>query len=243
MRVFFVAVILAVAAVGVLAQAPNPPPIWPAQFQARFGVSDSIVIGGSIVNETSYIYYNIDITAQLLDYPERCPASPDILTGSKSACKLLFLETGIYLNQPAENIDCCLLFAGVGPTPRNFTRGMDWQGQDQAADFYGDIHQCDYYTNGGIAPFKYWTEVGTHHDVMFHDGAGANWAWDHLNVTAQDPSIFELFADPQTCAKGCGLSAEHHAEMQYRASQHSLIQLALHHHELSKKEEAIVADI
>ena len=70
----------------------------------------------------------------------------------------------------------------------------------------------------------------------------AFWAWDHLQVQAVDPSTFDLFSDPTTCAKSCastlGLSDSEHAAMQARAKKSGMIQLAMHHAELKKKDEA-----
>jgi hypothetical protein len=116
-----VAVCLALASVS--AQAPSPPPIWPSQFLARFGLYQLDVPSESpIFNETSYFSYNIDVNGQLINYPDRCV--PVLPGGDESACQILFLEQGIFWNQPALGIDCCTLFPNVGPTPRNFTRGF-----------------------------------------------------------------------------------------------------------------------
>ena len=152
----------AAAAVCVSAQAPNPPPIWPVSFQARFGLSMTPLLSKPIVNSTSLFLYNLDpgqqhtaerykrrstwddsrvaipeamregkqrtlsvllfrrqlmlsmpvcaslapaVNGQLIDYPDYCPASPKLLVGGlESGCQLLFLESGIYVSQPSENI-------------------------------------------------------------------------------------------------------------------------------------------
>lgn len=81
--------------------------------------------------------------------PDFCPLSPvSGNAGLDSACSALFLPAGIYLTQPSEGIECCQLFANVGPTPRNFTRGFTWQGTQVAADYHGQLHTCDHYTGG-----------------------------------------------------------------------------------------------
>jgi hypothetical protein len=61
---------------------------------------------------------------------------------------------------------------------------------------------------------------------------------DHLDVTPVDPSTFDLFSDPTTCAKSClaGLTAEEQATALERANKHGMIQLALHHHRLAEQE-------
>jgi len=226
------AAVVLFAAVLVRGQAPDPPPIWPVSFQARFGL-DMIVPppGTNIVNSTSMFYYNLNdgVLGQLIDYPEFCP--PSSVGKINSACKVLFNEApggGIYITQPAEGVDCCQMFQGVGPTPRNFTRGFVWTGTEIAQNYFGDSIQSDYYV-GGDAPnqFYYWTQIITHHDVKFHDGGGADWAWDHLNVTTVDPSVFDLFSDPATCAKSC--FGEEDMESAARVAQHAPIALALHH--------------
>jgi hypothetical protein len=129
MRVVAV-LLLAAAAVGCAStvcqgQAPSPPPIWPSQFLARFGLYQFDLPSNSpIFNMTSYFSYNIDVDGQLIEYPDRCV--PVLPGGDESGCNILFLETGIYWHQPKLGIDCCMLFPNVGPTPRNFTHGFDW---------------------------------------------------------------------------------------------------------------------
>lgn len=224
------------------AQAPNPPPIWPVSFHARFGLDDSPLLHAPIVNDTSYFYYNLNpgVGAQLIDYPDHCPLPPSVLNGIDYGCQLLFNTDGIYVTQPDAGIKCCLLFADVGPTPRNFTHGFTWQGVQNATDYFGTVRTSDYYTGGpSIAEFKYWTELHTHHDVYFHDGAGANWAWDHLNVTTVDPSVFDLFADADTCNTACGVPhfGVDTKQVQAHAAKHGFIALALHHHELKQQQQ------
>lgn len=63
---------------------------------------------------------------------------------------------------------------------------------------------------------------------------------DHLNVTAIDPSTFDLFSDPATCAVSCGdflgLEEREQAEMDERVRRHGPIAMALHHHNMAQKE-------
>ena len=163
-------------------------------------------------------------------------------------------------------LQCCELFSGVGPTPRNFTRGFTWVGHQVAQDYYGNSHTCDHYTGGDptalfesvnvesasvsgnsgalavprgilmplcpcVCACRYWTEQVTHHDVRFIDGGGPVWAWDRLNVTTVDPSVFELFADAATCATPCGTAmGREQQEVQAHAIKHdAFIKLSLHH--------------
>lgn len=222
--------------------APNPPPIWPFQFIATFGMYDSPLLQPKIVNETSVLYYNIDQAgAQLIDYPTNCPVSPKLLSGTTQGCSVLFNSDpngGIYLRQPAFGYECCKLISGVGPIPRNFTNGMSWKGVTTATDYFGNTHAVDHY-NGGLTLFDYWTEVGTHHDIAFHDGAGPVWNFKPLNVTKVDPSIFDLWSDPATCNKSCfGLAKElgneyladdEEMDLINQWVNHGFIKLALHH--------------
>lgn len=84
-------------------------PVWPQEFSAPFGLYDD---SPSIVNASSMFYYKYDeegtVQAQLVDYTEQCFPLTSV-TNSKNAipCQLLFIPDGIYLLQPALNIDCC----------------------------------------------------------------------------------------------------------------------------------------
>lgn len=93
-------------------------PVWPQEFSAPFGLYDS---QPSIVNASSMFYYKYDedgtVQAQLVDYTEQCFPLVN-LENAKNAipCQLLFIPDGIYLLQPALDIDCCkfLLSSFVG---------------------------------------------------------------------------------------------------------------------------------
>lgn len=223
----------------VLGQAPNPPPIWPSQFLARFGLYMFDVPSESpIFNATAEFYYNSDVMGQLINYEDRCV--PVLPGGDQSSCKILFKKAGIFWQQPALNVDCCMLIPFVGPTPRNFTRGFNWNGTATAPDYYGTERESDFYISDDKT-FKYWTEVETHHDVFFRDGSGAFWAWDHLNVTEVPPETFDLFVPPLQCVHLCAsllnLDDTETSAMHERARNTGMIQLALHHHELQMREE------
>jgi len=199
-----------------------------------------------------------DVLGQLVSYPERCP--PIFGEGDTAPCQILFLGqpgAGVYFNQPdLLGTPCCLVVQNIGPTPRNFTRGFNWNGTGTSFMWDGTEVDSDYYLS--TTGFKYWTALGTHHDVMFKDAAGAFWAWDHLNVTKIDPSIFDLWGDEQTCNTPCpGIvlpmpphdSKEEKAkltraerksmEILARAEQVGPIGLAMHHHKLKLEEEKL----
>lgn len=120
-------------------QPPSPGPKWPLQFQATFGLYqfDNLVDNTPIFNETSEFYYDFNVSyAQLINYPTRCVALLSPLA-DKSPCQILFNKQGVYFSQPQENVECCLMFQGVGPSPPNFLEGFTWNGTNSAPDFYG----------------------------------------------------------------------------------------------------------
>jgi len=242
-RILVATAILAVVSfIAVSGQEPVPPPIWPNQFLAKFGLYMFDEPSNSpIFNLTSMFSYNMDddVQGQLINYPDRCvPIFPN---GDETPCNILFLGlpgTGIYWNQPELlGTPCCLLFPDIGPTPRNFTRGFAWNGTGIGFGYDGTLRNSDFW----ISPdgtFKYWTELETHHDVFFRDGAGAFWAWDHLQVVPVAPSVFDLFSDPKTCNTPCPSANEvERQQIMKRAAAHGPIAMALHHHKMKQQEE------
>jgi hypothetical protein len=98
-------------------------PVWPQEFSAPFGLYDD---SPSIVNASSTFYYKYDedgtTQAQLVDYTEQCFPLVS-LTNARNAipCQLLFIPDGIYLLQPALDIDCCKWFSTPPPHTHTHT--------------------------------------------------------------------------------------------------------------------------
>lgn len=183
---------------------PTPPPglpakpVWPNQFDSPFGLNWSEGGVKIINNATSHLYYDFDIEAQLIDYPELCfPfAAPE---SWKYPCQLLFIPEGIFVSQPDNGIDCCVLNVGVGTVPPEFLRAFIYANTEDADDFYGNAHECYHWVSGG--GFAYWTSLDGI-DVQFKDDdTGVFWNFGEFNVRAQDPSMFDLF--PGNCSQPC----------------------------------------
>ena len=206
-------------------------PVWPTEFDAPFGLHSTVP---SIQNASSAFLYKFvpnGTQAQRVDYHEHCFPFVNARSPFESkACSLYFVPSGIYLNQPAHGIDCCLFKSGVGAVPPQFLRAYTYKGTNQSApDMYGNEVSCDAWS--GPEGFKYWT-VGHHdaryhnwgHDIVFQDGpTGVTWRWGNFNVRAQDDSLFALPADAQTCAKSCSVflsAAEHDAVTRYVSRYH-----------------------
>lgn len=68
-------------------------PVWPNQFDAAFGLNIPEVNNSNpaIINSSSHFYYNWDIQATLIDYPESC--LPFIF--AVSGMIILFIFVGI----------------------------------------------------------------------------------------------------------------------------------------------------
>jgi len=183
-----------------VAAAPPAKPTWPVEFDSPFGLTN-LFPKSPILNVTSHFYYNWDqYQSQVIDYPNRCIPGLE-KTGETYPCKLYFNPQGVYLSQPALNITCCQYFAGVGAVPPTFLEGMTWNSQQTASDYYGYIHQCDYWT-GDL--FAYWTDSQSGFDVLFQDGpSGTFWGWGEFNVNPQSKSIFTLPASNSVCNKKC----------------------------------------
>ena len=208
---------LLIAAVGLSIATANPNcigskecPVWPREFEAPFGLHASIP---SIENASSTFYYKFlenGTQAQLVSYDTRCfPFVNAKSAFEKWPCKLLFINSGIYLSQPKHDIECCQFVSGVGAVPPNFLRSYTFKGTNVSApDMYGNNVMCDYWE--GPQGFKYWTTnhfdklYNYGHDIVFQDGpTGVTWRWGRFNVRPQNDSKFQLFADPSICSKSC----------------------------------------
>ena len=198
-------------------------PVWPTEFDSPFGLYSPFP---SIKNASSTFYYKFlpnGTQAQLISYDTRCFPFVNAKSALKSMpCKLLFINSGIYLSQPKHDIECCQFVKGVGAVPPNFLRSYTFKGTNVSApDMYGNNVMCDYWE--GPEDFKYWTTTATDkplynygHDIVFQDGpTGVTWRWGNFNVRPQNDSMFELFADKETCSKTCTkfLSETEHIEL------------------------------
>jgi len=154
------------------------------------------------VNVTSYFYYNYDqLQTQVISYPEQCiPLYGDAY---KYPCSLYFNPNGIYLAQPMYlNVQCCLLFPGVGAVPPNFLAAFTYNGTAIAQDYYNDTYECNYWVGDG--GFAYWTDVKQGHDIYFQDGpTGTYWSWGRFTVAPQDPIFFALPGSAEECNQPC----------------------------------------
>jgi len=196
-------------------------PVWPREFSAPFALHASLP---PIGNASSTFYYKFDADpngtrAQLVDYSTRCfPFVSAHNFFESKPCKLLFLNSGIYLMQPSLGIDCCTFAADVGAVPPNFLRAYAYQGTNESQpDMYGNSVQCDHWD--GPDGFKYWTVShydslysNWGHDIVFQDGpTGVTWRWGNFDVSPQPASLFELPAGAD-CSKTCShlMATEHH---------------------------------
>jgi len=180
-------------------EAATPPskPVWPEEFDCPFGLYS---IYHDLKNVSSHLYYNYDQAgAQLIKYQGHCfPFAT--WDAYEYSCSLYFVSSGIYLSQPQNNLPCCLFYPDVGPLPPNFLRGFNWTGTEQAADYYGTIHNCNYWE--GPDYFGYWTDVTTGFDVRFRDAfVGVTWQIGPFNVAPQNVSMFNLPAG--NCSTKC----------------------------------------
>ena len=193
-------------------------PIWPREFSAPFALHAKFP---SIANASSTFYYKFDdkTKAQLVDYSTRCFPFVSLPNLHESKpCKLLFLNRGIFLMQPALGIDCCTFVSDVGAVPPKFLRAFTYKGTNESQpDMYGNQVRCDHWD--GPQGFKYWTVShfdslyhNWGHDIVFQDGpTGVTWRWGNFDVTAQPASLFELPSGAD-CSKTCSklLAPEHH---------------------------------
>ena len=207
-------------------------PVWPTEFDAPFGLHASVP---PIANASSNFIYKFTpngTQAQRVEYNDHCFPFVNARSPFESkACTLYFVPGGIYLAQPAHDIDCCLFVSGVGAVPPQFLRAYTYKSTNQSApDLYGNDVSCDYWE--GPEGFKYWT-VGHSdslyhnwgHDIVFQDGpTGVTWRWGNFNVRPQDDSRFALPADAKTCAKDCSklLSDGEHASLSNYVSRYHL---------------------
>eukprot|EP00299_Pterocystis_sp_00344_P002724 c13069_g1_i1.p1 GENE.c13069_g1_i1~~c13069_g1_i1.p1 ORF type:complete len:244 (-),score=42.02 c13069_g1_i1:78-767(-) len=173
-------------------------PLWPEAFSAPFGL---YVAFPSVKNATSHFYYDWGNRSTLIDYPQHCINAIPLLSPSHP-CKIYFNANGSYLSIPALGKQCCTLFAGVGPVPPAFLAGFNYTGTQDAKDYYGNNHHCNYWSDS--TGFGYWTDIQTDLDIYFRDGpTGTYWAWGDLTEGPQNQSLFELPGTPEQCATTC----------------------------------------
>ena len=119
-------------------------------------------------------------------------------------------NTGIYLSQPAHDIDCCTFVKGVGAVPPTFLQAYTYKGTNvMKPDYAGNSVNTDYWS--GPEGFKYWTVSHNDkkyknwgHDIVFQDGpTGVTWQWGDFTVTPQDDKIFDLPGTEAQCATQC----------------------------------------
>ena len=96
-----------------------------------------------------YKYTDNGTQAQRVDYNSHCfPFANARSVFESKPCKLYFVggpKIGIYLHQPAHNVDCCQFVAGVGTVPPQFLRAYTYKGTNMSApDMYGNNVSCDY---------------------------------------------------------------------------------------------------
>ena len=107
------------------------------------------------------LYYNWDeYQSQVIDYPNNCIDVVPVI-GYLHPCRLYFTPNDIYFSQPSLGVECCQLFAGVGPVPPTFLQGFNYTTTAVAPDMYGNFHQCNLWSGTG---FQYWTDATTGHD-------------------------------------------------------------------------------
>jgi len=198
-------------------------PIWPSEFVSPFGLYSGGV--AKIVNATSDFYYKFKengTQAQVIDYKERCFPFVDARSIFEAKpCKLYFVPSGIYLNQPVRNIDCCLFQGGVGAVPTTFLQAFTRVGQNEIAqDYAGRNVSCDHWS--GPQAFEYWTSDhndpvhGFGEDIVFKDGpTGVTWQWGDFDVKDMADSIFDLPGTEAQCNTPCKkvLSEEEHKSL------------------------------
>jgi len=175
-------------------------PMWPVEFDSPFGLTNLGPLS-PLLNVTSHFYYNWDqLQSQVIDYPVRCIPGLEP-SGEDYPCKLYFNPQGTYMSQPALNLPCCSYFPGVGAVPPTFLQGFTFNSTQNAADYYGVVHECNYWTGSG---FAYWTDATTGFDVFFQDGdTGTYWGWGDFNDQPQSKSIFTLPGSNGECSQPC----------------------------------------
>ena len=84
----------------------NNCPVWPREFDSPFGLYSPFP---SIKNASSTFYYKFlenGTQAQLISYDNRCFPFVNAKSALKAMpCKLLFINSGIYLSQPKHDIE------------------------------------------------------------------------------------------------------------------------------------------
>ena len=56
--------------------------------------------------------------------------------------------------------------------------------------------------------FQYWTDATSGKDVALVDGGAVLWNFAPFNVAPQDPSIFDLPSDSNTCNTKCSFATD-----------------------------------
>ena len=117
-------------------------PVWPTQFSSPFTLYGNIP---KIENASSMFYYKYlsgenQTQAQLVDYLDRCLPFVNVKSALKAIpCKLLFINSGIYLHQPKHDIECCQFVKDVGAVPPAFLKAYTYKGTNiSAPDMYGN---------------------------------------------------------------------------------------------------------
>jgi len=196
-----VVALLVVAATHANAQGGRP--VWPRMFDVAFGVSTLANITDNnppLVNKTAHFYYNWNLKAQRIDYPDACiPIFPGEVW--KAGCTLQFNPVGMYIIAPDLGITCCLALPGITTIPPNFLAPFDASTfLIPTPDIWGVLHNSNFWTTD--AGFFYWTDTVTGQDIQFVDGDVLTWNFvPTFHTVSQPASLFKL---PAGCASSCG---------------------------------------
>eukprot|EP01127_Copromyxa_protea_P005845 TRINITY_DN1568_c0_g1_i1.p1 TRINITY_DN1568_c0_g1~~TRINITY_DN1568_c0_g1_i1.p1 ORF type:complete len:220 (-),score=53.29 TRINITY_DN1568_c0_g1_i1:41-700(-) len=185
--------LLALLFVAAQAQAPPAPPSkphWGAQFDAAFGLYSPV---NNFINFTSHFYYNWDLKATLITYPERCLPTFNI----SLPCNLTFTPTGCFVTFPL--LPTCLLFPGVGSIPPNFLAPFDYVSSTVSLDLFGNARYANYWVAPNATSFQYWTDAASGEDIQFLDGGNVLWTFGPLTDRPQDKGLFSVPSPAVAC--------------------------------------------
>ncbi|EGD79927.1 hypothetical protein PTSG_10209 [Salpingoeca rosetta] len=191
-------------------------PLWPEEFDVRFGLTTS---HGK--NVSSHMYFSSKVPGMHI-YHEECvqnflPQLPLV----KGPCSLTFHSNGLWFMWPnaTTGIDnCCTVVltdmsANLGLDELD---GFDFVKNTTTTDYFGHTVQAEQWTNGPrLQPptgFKIFIDRKTGEDVHYHNGGAyfLEWALDKRNVRPQAASTFELPSNP-LCEDWCSPDIAAHA--------------------------------
>ena len=180
--------LIAVVALVAIAQQPVPSkPEWPNQWDSPFGLNIHNLLY-KITNRSSHFYYNWDIKATRIAYPNGC-----IPYLTEKPCDLIFNPVGVYMLSPKDDKPCCLLLKNIGSVPPDFLKPFTYANQATVPNQYGDEIVTNHWE--GPEGFEYWTAASNGIDIQF-----IYWNFGTINYVNQSASLFDL---PSKCAKSC----------------------------------------